>query len=62
MFPAVKVANFLYRLLVYNQYTTVAPQIKVNHGDIYQIYPVVMATSRDLIYHGAMATGYILLS
>ena len=42
-------------------YTTLTPQIKVNHGDLYQIYPIIMATGRDifLIYHAAMATGYI---
>ena len=44
-------------------YITLTPQIKVNHGDIYQIYPVVMATGRDifLIYHIVMATNYYAL-
>ena len=43
------------------KYTTLTPQIKVIHRDIYQIYPVVMATGRDmfLIYPTAMAMGYI---
>ena len=42
------VCVYIYIYIYIYIYTTLAPQIKVNQRDIYQIYPVAMVTGRDI--------------